>query len=103
MVSLNKAASNIQQLSYQAKKLTPDGDARVADMLSGVAEAIQDLDYSLEALELIVSTLAAKQGLTASQVRREGVAPLHPNPRPAALRFDKVSVRIEQILALADK
>ena len=103
MVSLGEAAEAVRALSKQVtQEPTAQSSRNAANALGDVARAIEGLSYRIEAIELIVSTLGHKQGLTASQVQREGVAPLHPSPQAAAFRHDTISAHLERILALAN-
>ena len=102
MVSLNQAAHLVTQLSRQVtSEPTADSNRNAANILGSVARALEDLDYRLEAQDLVISTLAKKAGLTESQIHRQQL----PSGSGASQnhRYDSVSEYVRQILQLADK
>jgi hypothetical protein len=105
MSALNRAAILIRELSKQVtQESSLDSARKAANMLGDVAKIVEDLDSRFEAMELIVSTLAKKQGFTVSQVRREELAP----PANQTMRlhqqaqYDAISTQIDRIISKAD-
>ena len=100
MVSLSQAAHTIAALSRQVtQQPSPEVTRQAANFIGSVGQAIQDLDYRMEAVELILSTLARKAGLTESQVYRQQPPE---GSGPQKHRYEGISKHLQRILAVAD-
>jgi hypothetical protein len=73
-----------------------------ADVSEAGERAIEDLDYRFEAVELILLTLAKKEGLTDLQVKGNNFRPLL-TIWYSRLGLRRFSRHLERVLALADR
>jgi hypothetical protein len=98
--SFNQATQALHGLAREIDQAPQGSPSTASQHVRTLALAIDDLKHRIQAIELVMSTLAKKAGLTESQIHRhllpDGAAPSQQE------QYAATSAHLQRLLALAD-